>query len=109
VRAEELLQAHSMWSGDTVWLSLAGELDLATAPLVESAVAACLAGCPRRVHLDLAGLAFCDGTGLRTLRRVTDAVHAADAALCLAGIHPNVHRTLERLGADPWSPPVILR
>lgn len=90
MRAEELLQARSVWCGGTVWLYLAGRL--------------------RRVHLDLTGLTFCDGTGLRTLRRVTDAVHAANAALCLAGIHPNLHRTPDRLGAvSPWPPPLILR
>ncbi|MFG2794373.1 STAS domain-containing protein [Streptomyces sp. NPDC048419] len=106
---EELLQACSVWHGDTVLLSLAGELDLATVPLLKEAVAACLARRPHCVRLDLADLTFCDGTGLQALRRVSDAVHTADATFCLVNIHPNVERTLDRLGAaSPWSPPTIL-
>ncbi|MER6434686.1 STAS domain-containing protein [Streptomyces sp900105245] len=105
MRAEDLLQAHSVWCEGTVLLHLAGELDLATAPLVENAVAACLAGRPRHILLDLADLTFCDGTGLRALRRVTDRVHAAGVALCLTGVHPHLERSLDHhLGSPSPSP-----
>ncbi|MFJ2061317.1 hypothetical protein ACIOMM_36195 [Streptomyces sp. NPDC087908] len=32
MRAEDLLQTHTLWHRDTVYLHLAGELDLATPP-----------------------------------------------------------------------------
>ncbi|MFF3062379.1 STAS domain-containing protein [Streptomyces sp. NPDC057909] len=109
MRADELLQTHTVWCGDRVLLCLTGELDLATAPLVDRAVATALAGRPRVLSLDLTGLVFCDGTGLRTLRRLADQAHTAHASLHLAGLHPNIHRTLDLLKVvPPWSPPVLL-
>ncbi|WP_435280056.1 STAS domain-containing protein [Streptomyces sp. 1222.5] len=99
---------HRGWLGDTVLLRLAGELDVATAPLVEKAVVTCLVGHPPCIHLDLTGLTFCDGTGLRSLQRFTDAAQAADVAVCLTGIHPNLQRTLTHFkNASPWSPPML--
>ncbi len=85
MRAEQLLLTPSVWCGDTVLLKLIGELDLATAPLVDRAVSACLAGRPRRLRLDLTGLTLCD-KGLQALQRLTDAARTADAVLCLAGV-----------------------
>ncbi|MFF8848332.1 STAS domain-containing protein [Streptomyces sp. NPDC015127] len=109
VRAEELLQIRSQRRGDTVLLQLTGELDMATAPLVERAVSASMAGGIRCFRLDLTHLIFCDGAGLWALRRITNTVRAADAVFVLEGIHPNVRRTLNRLGTlSPWSPPITL-
>ncbi|MFE4583099.1 STAS domain-containing protein [Streptomyces chartreusis] len=106
MHAEELLQAHTAWCQGTALLRLTGELDLATAPLVDQTVNACLAKCPRCLYLDLTNLTFCDGTGLQALRRVTDAIHATDTAFCLIGIHPNLHRTMAHFeAAPPWPPP----
>uniref|UniRef100_UPI003F496AF3 STAS domain-containing protein n=1 Tax=Streptomyces sp. CA-141956 TaxID=3240051 RepID=UPI003F496AF3 len=108
VRADELLQAHTVWWGHTVLLRLDGELDIATAPLVDRTVTAVLAGRPDTVHLDLAGLGFCDMTGLHALRRLTDRIHATGTALHLAGMHPRLHYTLTLLqGLSPWTPPVL--
>ncbi|MER7820235.1 STAS domain-containing protein, partial [Streptomyces sp. NPDC096153] len=96
----------SLRRGDTALLRLTGELDLATAPLVDQAVTTALAGHPRTLRLDLTDLVFCDGTGLRALRRLTNAIHAAHVAFHLTGTHPNLHQTLTRLGAaSPWSLP----
>ncbi|MFE5947882.1 STAS domain-containing protein [Streptomyces sp. NPDC056480] len=108
VRAEELLQAHTVWWGHTVLLRLDGELDIATAPLVDQAVTAALAGHPGVLCLDLTGLSFCDLTGLHTLRRLTGRTHAAGTALHLAGMRPRLRYTLTRLRSQsPWTPPVL--
>jgi anti-sigma B factor antagonist len=56
-----------------VVIELAGELDLATAPLVEEALADVETTRPQLLVLDLSGLTFMDSTGLRI-------VLAADAA-----------------------------
>ena len=56
-----------------VVIELAGELDLATAPIIEEAIAQAEATRPPLLVLDLSGLTFMDSTGLRI-------VLAADAA-----------------------------
>jgi len=56
-----------------VVIELAGELDLATAPVIEEAIADAEAARPPLLVLDLRGLTFMDSTGLRI-------VLAADAA-----------------------------
>ncbi|MFE5549244.1 STAS domain-containing protein [Streptomyces sp. NPDC056534] len=93
MQAAELLQTPTLWYGNTVLLGLTGELDLATAPLVHRAVTAALAGHPRTLCLDLPGLTFCDGTGLRALNRLTRQVHTARVSLYLTGLSPRLYRT----------------
>ncbi|MGW8358931.1 STAS domain-containing protein, partial [Streptomyces wedmorensis] len=87
------MQTHTMWDRETVELRLAGELDLATVPLLQQAAATALGTRPRRLRLDLTGLTFCDQTGLRALHRLTRQAHAAHISLRLTGIHPRLHRT----------------
>ncbi|MET8508143.1 STAS domain-containing protein [Streptomyces sp. NPDC004787] len=107
VRADQLLQVHTVWWGDTVLLCLDGELDIATAPLAGQAVTAVLAGQPGVLCLDLTGLVFCDVAGLHALRRLTDQVHATRTRLHLAGLHPRLRYTLARLKTlSPWNPTV---
>ncbi|MFD3535993.1 STAS domain-containing protein [Streptomyces sp. NPDC058664] len=109
MRAQDLLQTHTLWYRDTVELRLAGELDLATVPLLQQAAATALATRPRHLNLDLAGLTFCDQTGLRALHRLTHQVHAAHIGLRLTGLHPRLHRTLtqQRTPPSPRTPPVL--
>ncbi|MFI9825662.1 STAS domain-containing protein [Streptomyces sp. NPDC052013] len=105
MHAEDLLQIHTQRWGDEVLLHITGELDIATAPLVDTEVAACLAHPTRIVHADLSGLTFCDATGFQALQRMTRALHTAHAAFHLLDIHPQVRRTLTALHAPaPWSP-----
>ncbi len=106
---DEFLQIDTLRSENAVLLRLVGELDMATAPLVDHAVATALAGHPHRLRLDLTGVTFCDVAGLRALRRLTDTAHTAQATLHLTGISPHLRRTLTWIGAaTPWSPPVLL-
>jgi anti-anti-sigma factor len=51
--------------GDSARLTLTGELDIATVPRVEEAVAKVLAQGARSVIVDLSRLAFVDSSGLR--------------------------------------------
>ncbi|WP_406053669.1 STAS domain-containing protein [Streptomyces sp. NBC_01077] len=106
---DELLRIRSLRRGDTVLLRLTGELDMATAPLVDSAAVSVPLSDARCLHLDLANVTFCDEAGLRALRRISDLAQASHVALCLVGIHPNVRRTVAWLGsASPWLPPMAL-
>jgi anti-anti-sigma factor len=49
---------------DRTLITLAGEIDLATAPLVRAALAACAREGIRTVDVDLTAVTFCDAFGL---------------------------------------------
>jgi anti-sigma B factor antagonist len=99
VQAEDMLHTCSLRWGDTVVLQLSGELDMATAPLVDRAVSASLADHPRQVRLDLTELTFCDRTGLRALTRARNAARAVGAGFRITGVHPRTRRLLALLHA----------
>ncbi|MFE5940554.1 STAS domain-containing protein [Streptomyces sp. NPDC056470] len=101
MRAEDLLQTHTLWHRDTVHLRLNGELDLATVPLLQQAATTAMSTHPRHLRLDLSGLTFCDQTGLRALHRLTRQAHTAHITLHLTGTHPHLHRTLTRQHTPP--------
>ncbi|MFE5548582.1 STAS domain-containing protein [Streptomyces sp. NPDC056534] len=108
MRADQLLQTPTVWWGGTVLLCVEGELDIATAPLLDRAAAPVLAVGPELLCLDLAALVFCDVTGLHALRRLTDQAAAARTRLYVAGLHPRLRSTLARLKTlSPWTPPVL--
>ncbi|MGC0379787.1 STAS domain-containing protein [Streptomyces sp. SAI-129] len=108
MRADELLQTHTLWCGDSVLLCLTGELDLATTPLVNQAATTALAGRPRHLCLDLTGLTFCDKTGLHALNQLTRQAHTAHTSLHLTGLNPHLHRTLNlHHPTAPWLPPLL--
>jgi anti-sigma B factor antagonist len=82
----------------TIVVCPVGEVDLATANMVEEALATARASRPERLLLDLSGVTFLDSTGLR-------AVLAADADARSAGIPleivpggPSVQRVFEVAG-----------
>ena len=84
--------------GDAVVVIPTGELDLATAPALEKALADAFDGDSARVVLDLRELEFIDSSGLRTLltaRRRSDAAHAQ---FSLVAGHRGLERTLEIAG-----------
>jgi anti-anti-sigma factor len=70
-------------TGDTARLTLAGELDMATAPRLEEAVAGVLARGARRLIVDLSGLAFVDSSGLRLFIAMNDRAAAGEWTLGL--------------------------
>jgi anti-anti-sigma factor len=85
-----------------------GELDLATAPEFEAAVAAHLqAGRP--VLLDLAELVFLDSTGVRSLHQLAQATAGEEPAFAIgAAMRPAVRQVLEITGVLallPLEPP----
>jgi anti-anti-sigma factor len=89
----ELLHARTIASTETVLLQLAGELDVATAPLVDRAIAACLTSGVRRLTVDLAAVTFCDGPGLRALERAGRTAAARGVTFRLSGVHRRLRRS----------------
>lgn len=78
----------------TSLLTVAGELDLATAGELERAVAACLAAGNDDVALDLAGVAFMDSSGIHALSIAQRIVSAGGGRLRVVALSPSVERIL---------------
>jgi anti-sigma B factor antagonist len=79
-------EIHAELTGDAARLTLAGELDMGTAPRLEEAVAGLVAKGARHVIVDLSGLAFVDSSGLRLF--ITQNDRAAAEAWTLGLIRP---------------------
>jgi anti-anti-sigma factor len=79
---------------DCVVLSVAGEVDLATAPDLESAIAHELAAKPSRLVLDLSAVSFFGSLGLATLIRAASSADERGVRLALVAGRP-VRRTME--------------
>lgn len=105
MRVDDILHVRTVLLQGTALVSLDGELDLATAPLVTRAVTRILAERPDRLDVDVAGLAFCDVVGLRALSQARRAARLHGAGFHLVGIHSRLHRILALLHATDVLPP----
>ena len=80
---------------DTVVLALSGELDLASAPMLERELREAEATGPRRIVIDLGGLAFMDSTGLQALLRARERANNDGHQLSLRRAPHQVQRVFE--------------
>ncbi|GAA5018747.1 STAS domain-containing protein [Kitasatospora paranensis] len=81
-------------------LHVSGELDMDTAPEIDSAVGVALLGRPRIVILDAATLSFCDCVGLGTLLRAGRRVSGTGATFHLEGPSPQLLRLAALTGTS---------
>ncbi|MEE1939696.1 STAS domain-containing protein [Streptomyces sp. TRM 70361] len=72
--------------GTRALITLAGEIDLVTAPLVRTALAECLRDGVRTVDVDLTAVTFCDGSGLNAFLAASQL--ATDAGVILRLHYP---------------------
>jgi anti-sigma B factor antagonist len=77
-----------------------GELDLATAPELDLAVADAVGLRPNRMVIDLGGVTFMDSTGCRSLVRAHQATGKATVEMHLRRVSPISRRTLEIMHID---------
>lgn len=91
-------------AGDVVTISLAGELDIATAPRVDAALADAEAGDARSIVLDLSDLTFMDSTGVRLVLSAHARSRADSARLRLTRGPIAVQRVFELSGVDKTLP-----
>lgn len=97
---------ESPGDGDAV-IALSGELDIATAPLVQEAVARAAAP-GRTVRVDLGGLAFIDSTGMRAVLAAQRAAEQEGWTLRLGRAPDSVQRVFVVSGLEsllPFDPP----
>ncbi|GAA4969356.1 STAS domain-containing protein [Actinoplanes utahensis] len=86
-------------TGGVVHVSVAGELDMATADSVSEALNTAIAAPgATRILVDFAQVGFCDSSGLNVLDRAYGAATAEGVAFQLVGLQPPVRRVLELLG-----------
>jgi anti-sigma B factor antagonist len=96
--------------GDTVRVSLKGELDISSAPRLEDDLSRIEADEPATIVLDLSGLDFMDSTGLRLLIGADSRAREAGRRLVLIQGNEMVQRVLrvtrldERLEIVPDAP-----
>ncbi len=84
--------------GERCRLVLHGELDLATAPLLEAELRDVQARGVKQLMLDLSDLQFMDSTGLTVLVREHQAADSNGHTFSLRGKTPQVHRLFELTG-----------
>jgi anti-anti-sigma factor len=85
--------------GTRTTITLAGEIDLDTAPPVRVMIEDCLRGGIRTIDIDLTALGFCDVSGLNVFLSAAERATEAGAALSLHHPRPNLTRLLDLTGA----------
>ncbi|MEH1102211.1 STAS domain-containing protein [Micromonospora sp. CPCC 205561] len=84
--------------GGGACLRLAGELDLSTAPELNSVIDRLVEGGERHLLVDLSQLTFCDSTGIAAFVRGDNRVAADGGWLRLTGASGRVDRVLQVTG-----------
>ena len=90
--------------GNVAVLSVAGEIDLATAPALEDALAEVLAGDPPALVVDLSEVLFLSSTGLRLLVATHEKVRGS-AQFAVVADGPATSRPIQLTGLDELFPP----
>ena len=88
----------SVGSGEPVVVTVRGEVDLATAPELESCVSRAFEGAPGAVILDLAALTFIDSSGLRVLVTLARDATTRGSSMALRNVPPHAQRVLDLTG-----------
>ena len=95
------LTTHVLTAADgTVCLTIAGDLDFNTAPVLRTAVGQIPLPPGTLLVLDLTALGFCDSSGLTALLAARRHADASGSALALAGVPANVLRIFQLTGLE---------
>ncbi|KOU23367.1 anti-anti-sigma factor [Streptomyces sp. WM6372] len=85
-------------------LEVIGDLDYASAPELRDLLTTLTLRPGQRLILDLAGMTFCDSSGITALISAHNHTHAADAELALAAVPAHTQRILRIVGLDQIIP-----
>ncbi|MEV5717151.1 STAS domain-containing protein [Amycolatopsis mediterranei] len=85
-------------------VTVEGELDVATAPRLRAGVAALVLGPGQLLVVDLAGVTFCDSSGISALIAARNVAEAAGAAVGLAAVPARLSRTFGLIGLADFFP-----
>ncbi|WP_055601988.1 STAS domain-containing protein [Streptomyces aureus] len=81
-------------------IELTGELDHRTAPEVRAALPGAGLEAGQQLVLDLAGLTFCDSSGITVLLAARNHARAADASIALAAVPDHLQRIFRVVGLE---------
>lgn len=84
--------------GDTVVITVSGELDLATAPKLREACSAAAHSSAETVRIDLGGLTFLDSSGISVLVETQRGLEERGATLVLHHMSDRTRRVLDVAG-----------
>ncbi|MFC7992522.1 STAS domain-containing protein [Streptomyces pilosus] len=85
-------------------LELSGDLDYTTVGELRALITALTLQPGQRLVLDLAGLEFCDSSGITAMITAHNHVHAAHADIALAAVPDHILRVLRMVGLDQIFP-----
>ncbi|HLX50143.1 MAG TPA: STAS domain-containing protein [Streptosporangiaceae bacterium] len=94
------LSAHT--AGGITIAELAGELDIASAPVLREQLLSLLRPGSSRLVIDLSKVSFCDASGLAVLVSTGRRARLLDGFLRLAAVSPQVGRVLNITGLDRY-------
>ena len=94
------LSVRDVGSADRHRLVLEGELDIASAPILEEAITGLCENDISSIVLDLTQLTFMDSTGLRAILAADKLCNGNGHALSLAGANGAVQRLFELTGVS---------
>src|SRR5215212_4904587 len=81
--------------GEAARLELRGELDMATAPVLERVIKTAARSHPDRIVLDLSGLSFVDVSGLRAILDAARSARRDGRSVVITNPMPHIVRLLE--------------
>jgi len=87
-------------AGEVAGLAVSGEIDIATAPQLRTALADAIARSPHGVDLDLGDCTFIDSTGLQVIVRAAVALADQGGSLSLGRPPDRLRRLFETAGID---------
>ena len=95
---EDDLVREVVVDGDGVRVSLVGEIDAASAPVLQQRLLEVIGSSAGAVALDMSGVSFVDSTGLRLLITVHRRLDEHHRAFVLSAISPQTRRVLDLAG-----------
>ncbi len=94
------LKVTSWSQGDHTVVSVTGEIDLYTAPRLQSELTAALNESPARLIVDMSGVDFCDSTGINVLLAAHRHARERGGELQLAGPGSATRKVLQVTGLE---------
>ncbi|WP_410588232.1 STAS domain-containing protein [Amycolatopsis sp. lyj-23] len=91
-------------TGSGVVITVEGELDVATAPRLRATVGAVTLAPGQLLVVDLAGVTFCDSSGISALIAARNVAEAAEAGVALAAVPARLSRTFALIGLADFFP-----
>ncbi|MFI0240430.1 STAS domain-containing protein [Streptomyces sp. NPDC016845] len=88
------LNVHRLDERSRALITLAGEIDIETVPLVSGSLRECLYGGTCTIDIDLTGVTFCDMSGLNAFLRAHKQATRAGGALRLHHPPPSLRQIL---------------